>query len=87
MHPKETGLIIQAPKCPSNSEKHASENGVGSETEENQQPLRTPHLGPGCPVNPGEDKVKDDRALVAVAGFLRGGEKGGQTHSPLPLHQ
>lgn len=42
--------------------------------QENQQPLRTHHLGYGCPLNPGDGKVGDDRNLVALSGFL-----GGQT--------
>lgn len=61
-------------------------NGVGAKADENQQPLRIPPLGPGCPVNPGDGKVKDDGALVALAGFLGAGKKERETPSP-PLCQ
>lgn len=46
---------------------------------------RIPHLGNGCPLNPGEGKVKDDRDLTALIGFLGGWEKKRQTHSSFPL--
>lgn len=78
-------LITQAHKCPSDSEKHARWTWSKIQTLKKQQPSKEgsppwEDLGYGCPPNPGEDKMKNDRDLMGLTGFLGGGDKKEFTH-------